>query len=136
MSYQTIRDLLRVQLNTTPGNLPTAWENVAYTPVVGDPYQSVHLLPARTENPTFDRPFRRETGLMQVSLFFPVNAGPDPAALRAQAIASMFPRGLTLVNGTLRVLIDASPFIGPARNEGAWYFLPVSIPYTADVYSD
>jgi len=132
MSYQIIRDLLRVRLNAIAMPLPTSWENVPFTPVTSA-WQKVDMLWAQTENPTMGDNFRRENGIMQVSLFYPPNAGPDPAALRAGSLAAWFPRGLSLVSGTLRVLIDRSPFIGPASQSGNWYFLPVSVPFLGDV---
>ena len=129
-----IRKLLEVQLNTL-GPFATAWENVPYSPQTGTPWQRVNLLPAQTENPTFGEDFRRPIGLLQVTLFYPLNMGAGAAETRAEAIHNAFKRGTTLIDGTLRVLIERSPYNGPGFVlEGSWYALPVSIPYMGDVF--
>jgi len=133
MSHQKARDLLRIRLNSIASPLDTAWENVPFTPATA-PWQQVDMLWAQTENPTMGDSFRRQNGIMQVGLFYPSNAGPDPAAHKADAIIAWFPRGRTMFDGTLRVLIDRTPYIGPARQEGSWYFVPVSVPFVVDVY--
>jgi hypothetical protein len=133
VSYTIIRELLERQLNTVPGNYPTAFENVAYKPSTGTAFQAVTLLPARTQNPSMGDGFKREVGLLQVTVHCPVNPGAQVATARAELIRSYFPRGLTLVSGSVRLLIDESPFINPAMNDGVWYKLPVSIPYIADI---
>jgi hypothetical protein len=139
MSDVVIRELLRVQLNSVSAWFETAWENVSYKPTINTPYQAVWLLPSETENPSYGggigQRLERRPGILQVSLFYPSNEGPENAAIRAEAIKAAFPRGLTLTSGSLRVLIMRSPFSSAGRPQGGWYMLPVSIPYVADVYS-
>jgi hypothetical protein len=132
MSHQKIRDLLRVRLNAIASPLDTAWENVPFTPGSAA-WQRVDMLWAPTENPTMGDNFRRANGIMQVSLFYPPNAGPDPAANKADALVAWFPRGWSVVDGSVRVKIDRTPFIGPAMQSGSWYLLPVSVPFLADI---
>lgn len=133
MSYKTVRMLLEQRLANLPSGLPTAWENTAYDPVVGTPYQRASLLPAQTEQPTLGDGFRREVGLMQVSLYFPENEGPGAAMTQAEAIREHFARGTTLINGSVRVVIERTPSIGLAFPDGGFYALPVSIDFFADV---
>ena len=134
MSDATIRKLLETQLNTA-GPFETAWENVSYRPAAGVPWQRVNLLPAQTENPTFGEPFRRPVGVLQITLFFPMGAGPGPAAARADVVRGIFRRGTVLGSGDVRVRLERDPYNGPAIPlDGAWYALPVSVPYVADVF--
>ena len=135
MSNVIIRALLEVHLNTIAPSIATAFENVPFTPVNGTPWQRVNLLTAPTLNPTFGDAFHRETGIFQVTLYYPENAGASACATRAELIRSQFVRGLTLTSGTLRVLIDRSPWVSQGMNDGGWYRMPVSIPYVADVYT-
>ena len=139
MSDVVIRELLRVQLNSVSASFETAWENVSYKPIINTPYQAAWLLPAEVENPSYGggtgQRLERHPGILQVSIFYPSNAGPEPAAIRAEVIKAAFPRGLTLSSGSLRVLIMRSPFSSAGRPQGAWYMVPVSIPYVADVYN-
>ena len=132
MSIAVIKKLLEVRLNTVGGIFPTAFENVPFTPVVGTAWQSVHILPGQTENPTFDS-LKREVGLMQVTLNFPQKAGAAEALARAELIRAGFVRGLSMVEGNVSVRILRSPYVGPAANDGVWYQVPLSVPYTADV---
>lgn len=132
MSYSTIRRLLEQHLVTNSVGIETAWENVPYKPGTAM-WQEVALLPARPENPTLGDAFRRETGIFQISVHAPLNVGPQVAQARADALLAAFARGLMLFSGTLRVMIDASPFIGPSVR-GEWFTIVVSVPYVADVH--
>lgn len=132
MSYATIRKLLEVRLNTVGGVFATAFENAPFTPA-RDPWQRVNLLPARTSNPTYGDSHKRELGLLQVMLHYPLNAGSAAALARAEVIRSGFPRGLVLSEGAVRIMINESPSISAGVNDGTWYQVPVSIPYIADV---
>ena len=134
MSNVIIRALLEVHLNAIAPNIATAFENVPFAPVNGTPWQRVNLLTAQTLNPTFGGNFHRETGIFQVMLAYPENAGAAAAATRAELIRLQFVRGTTLTSGSLRVLIDRWPWSSQGVNDGGWYRLPVSIPYIADVY--
>lgn len=136
MSNLIIRKLLETQLNSiTPSTLPTAWENLAFKPIAGSAWQRVNMLPAQTENPTMGEGFKREVGVLQVTLFYPLNEGPQKAMQRAEVIRAAFKRSTAWFEGTLRVLIERDPYISPAVVvDGAWYALPVSIPYMGDVF--
>ena len=134
MSYVVIRSLLEVRLNAITPNIQTAFENVPFTPVNPTPWQRINLLPARTLNPTLGDSFKRETGIFQVTLNYPENAGPAAAATQAELIRAQFVRGTSLISGKVRVLIDEAPYVSPAMSDGGWYRLPISIPFIADVF--
>lgn len=135
MSVVAIRSLLELRLAAMAPALATAFENFPFTPVNGTPWQKVNLLVARPLDPTLGYGFQRDSGIFQVMVFYPENTGPAAAAARADLICAQFARGLTLTSGTLRVLVDRSPYASTGRNEGGWYGLPVTIPYVADTYS-
>jgi hypothetical protein len=135
MSYEIIRKLLEQRLNTITPALATVFENMPYTPVKGTPWQAVHMLPAPTENPTMGDQHHREVGEFQVSLNYPPMAGSQAANARAQLIREAFPRGLTLTEGTLRVLIDRTPYVLRAQQSDSWFFLAVAVPYMAEVFT-
>lgn len=133
MTYVVIRRLLELRFNSLSPTLDTAFENVPYTPKQGTPWQRLNMLPSETDNPTFGDTFMRESGIFQVTLFYPVNAGSSAAQTRAELIRSWFARGLTMTESGIRVLVDKSPSVGPAAVVEGWHILPVSIPYIADV---
>lgn len=141
MSYVVIRQLLEVHLNALGGGLPTAWENVPYKPVVGTPYQRVNLLPAETDNPTMGvmegsgAALKREAGVFQLTLFYPLNEGAGNATARAELLRNHYKRGTVLASGNVRLVIDSSPSVGRALVDEGYFVVPVSVPYRADVLS-
>lgn len=135
MSDQVIRSLLETRLDTLSPSIPTVKENTAYTPVKGTVYQRVFILKAQTENPTLGDGFKRERGILQVNLYYPEFVGSGTSTARAELIKTLFKRGTTMNSGTLRVMIDRSPYTSQGLNNDGFFVLPVSIPFFADVYS-
>jgi hypothetical protein len=136
MSHVTIFQLLEQRLNANAGGLAIVFENIKYKPQTPTPWMRLNFLPAQTDNPTMGDGFKRENGLMQVSLFYPVGEGATNARAQADALCMAFKRGTSMNSGTLRVLVDKAPFIGPSFTlDGAWFVLPVSVPYIGDVFS-
>lgn len=141
MSRAIIRKLLETRLNAMSPALPTAFENVPFSVVGRVAYQKVHLLMAEPAHPTMGAlhgsgsALRRESGILQVTLHHPENAGPAPTEARFALLTDHFYRGLVLAEGAVRLVVDTSPATGPGRNEGGFYVVPVSIGFYADVYS-
>jgi len=133
MSYAIIRKLLETRLNAVEPSFKTIFENAPGKPAVGAPHQRVTLLPADTQAPTLPAGMKREVGYLQVDLYYPENAGAAQATAKAEAIRAQFPRGLSLVEGAVRLWLNQEPSLGRGRNEGGFYQLPVYIYYCADV---
>jgi len=134
MSISSVRIALENKLNAMTPTLSTAWENVPFTPVTGTPYQRAYLMPATPANPTMGDGYYREQGIFQVSLFYPLQAGPKTAADRAELIRAAFKRGTTLTSGTVSVIIERTPEIGQGRVDGDRWALPVKIRWYAGIY--
>lgn len=134
MSLKLISQALETHLATMSPALATAWENTAYMPVTGTPYQRVNLLPATPDNSSQGSNHYREIGLMQVMLCYPVGNGRADALTRAELLRSHFKRGLTLTNTSLQVIITQTPAIGGAFIDNDWYMVPVSIYYQSDIF--
>lgn len=134
MSQLNASNLLEQHLKDVGGaSFPTAWENVPFTPQAGVAWQAVHGLPSQTLNPSYGDNFERLVGVMQVMLLYPKNEGRHNAQTRAEVLRQGFKRGTTLLTAGVRVLVDRSPWVGVAMTDGAWYRVPVSIPYIVDV---
>ncbi len=134
MSLKTIRNLLQTKLTTITSPLATAWENSRFKPVTGTAWQKIHLLPAESENPTLGSTVLiYESGIFQISLFYPSMAGPNDAVTRAEAIKALFPRGLSLSSDGITIKIYKTPAIATAFYDDGWYVLPVSIYYYSHV---
>jgi hypothetical protein len=133
MSYELIRVALEGRLNDLMPFVSTAWENVNFV-APSSLHQRAFILPAGTSNPTYGDTLMRESGILQVSVCSPAGDGSSNAMARTELIRSWFPRGLSLVNGTVTVIIAGTPSIAPAIYEQKLYVLVVSIPYLCDVH--
>ena len=135
MSITHVRAALETKLNAMAPALQTAWENVGYTPVTGTAYQACYLMPAEPENPTLGDGYYREHGILQISLFYPLQAGPQAAEARAQLIRTTFARGTSMTSGGVTVRIEATPYIGQGRQDGDRWHVPVKIRWFAGIFS-
>jgi len=133
MSIASVRTALETKLNAISPALATAWQNVGYTPVTGTPYQACYLMPATPDNPTLGDGFYREQGILQVSLFYPLQAGPQTAETRASLIRATFKRGTAMTSGSVKVLIDRTPEIGQGRVDDDRWMIPVKIRWSAGI---
>lgn len=135
MSDKAIRAALEARLDLLAPALATAWENAPFKPTVGTPHQRVHLLRAEPENLSSSGASKRLSGFMQVMLFYPQNKGPGDAETRAEALRAHFPTALTLVNSGVSVVIEGTPYIMAGFKDGAWWAVPVRVPYFANIVS-
>jgi len=113
--------------------LSTAWENVAFTPVAGTPYQAAFLMCAAPDNPTLGDGFYRALGIFQVSLFYPLQAGAGTAEAKAELIRTTFKRGTSMVLGSVTVRVERTPDIGQGRVDGDRWHVPVKIRWFAGI---
>jgi len=135
MSISSVRIALETKLATITPALSTAYENVPFTPVTGVPYAAAYLLPATPANPTMGDGYYREQGIFQVTLRYPLQAGPKTAADRAELIRAAFKRGTTLTSGTVSVIIERTPEIGQGRRDGDRWMQIVRIRWYAGVFA-
>lgn len=131
----TIRAALETRLAGMSPGLATQWENAAFTPVAGTPYQAVSLVMATPQSPTIGDGFYRELGFLQVTLRYPQNAGAGAADAQARAIRAWFPRGLSLTAGGVTVTVSATADIRPGFIDGDRYAVPVRIAFFANIFS-
>lgn len=132
MSVVSIRAALETALNGMSPSLSTAWENVAFSPVAGTPYQIVNVLFAEPENVEYGSR-HREVGYMQVKLMYPLQAGTATAAARAQLLRTTFTRGNTFSSGGVTVMTHRTPEIQPGTTEGDRYAINVIIRFYANI---
>jgi hypothetical protein len=127
-----VRAALEIALAAMSPNLASAWENTPYVPVAGTPYQRVFLLAAPPENLEIG-PIYIEQGILQVSLAYPLDGGPQAAAARAELIRSTFKRGASFTASGVTVNIERTPEIAPAQIEQDRYVLPVKVRFFAHI---
>lgn len=104
MSYQKIQSLLDTHLQTLSGLPALQLENTRNIGQTGIPFSRATLLPARATQATVGLQGRdSRTGLYQVDLFYPLDAGISTINTMADSVIDHFPRGLALIDNGLRV---------------------------------
>lgn len=134
MSIGSVRAALESKLNAITPALATVWENTAYTPITGTPYQRVFLLPADPSNPTVGDKFYREQGIFQITLMYPLQTGAKAAQDRAELIRTAFKRGTSMISGSVTVKVEKTPAISPGRVDEDRWSVPVKIRWYADIF--
>lgn len=130
MSLLAVRQALEAALAAMSPALATQWENTVYVPVDGTPYQRVYLLAAQPDNPEMGGHVT-ERGFLQISLCYPLDAGPNAAMTRAELIRSTFKRGDAFTASGITTQIERTPEIAPAMIEEDRYVLPVRVRFFA-----
>lgn len=134
MSNLNIRRAFEERLALMTPELSTQYENKAFTPVVGTPYQKAFLLPAQPENPTMGDAYRRYVGVFQVTLCYPINTYAVDVQTRAEAIANHFKRATSMTEAGQTVLVLRTPTISPAFITDDRYNLVISIFYQSELF--
>lgn len=122
----SVRKALETRLASMVPLLATQWENRAFKPSAGTPYQKVDLLFAEPINEEIGRQFQ-EQGYLQVSLRYPVGTSAADALTKAQAVRDWFPKGLPMIADGLTVNVNKIPSISPATIDGDRYCVLVKI---------
>jgi hypothetical protein len=128
------RALERKLMQITPA-IATAFENVAFTPVAGTPYQRVVVSPSKTVNPTFGSDYYREIGELQIFLAYPTGKGSTEALTRAALIQDHFKRGMELQEGAVTINFFHTPKVQGSLLTADRLVVPVIVPYDAEVLS-
>jgi len=134
MSNANIQDALELALNSLTPAILTAWPNVSIEPGSLELYQRADTLFAEPSNPTIGDGFYRELGYMQVTLYYPVQAGSRAAVTRAEMIRTLFKRGSTFTNGGIDVKIPRKPSLSLGNPQDGRYTVIVKIPFYADIF--
>ena len=132
MSVVKIRAALETALNGMTPAMATAWENAAFVPVPGTPYQQVNVLFATPLNAEIGSR-HQEIGYMQVKLMYPLQVGTATSSVRAELIRATFKRGATFSNGGITTMITDTTEISPGSIDGDRYSLPVKIKFVAQI---
>lgn len=127
-----VRAALETALDGISPALATAWENAAYRPISGTPFQQAFLHRARPDNSEMGSAFT-ENGIFQVNLNYPLDAGPKDAEARAELIRTTFAVASSFTSGAVTVNITDTPEIAPGRAENDRFVVPVKIRWLARI---
>ena len=133
MTIALIRAALEIRLASITPAVSTAAENIAFTPASGVPYQRSNLLPNTPDDGQIGSSVYFEVGIFQVTVCYPINAGPGPAEARAQLIKNAFKRGTTLVNGGVTVIVMNQPSVASALIDDDRFCIPISVRYQSQL---
>lgn len=135
MSELTVKAALESALDELLPAIATARENVHFeVPAPDVPYQRVDMLRNTPDNPEIGSGHQL-LGILQVSLFYPANAGSGAALTRAQQIRDLFYRGLSITQGGITTTIENTPEIGSGSPDGDRYMVPVRIRWFASIFN-
>ena len=132
MSVVKIRAALETAVNAMTPALSTAFENAAFVPVAGTPYQQVNILFATPDNTEYGSHYR-ELGYMQIRLMYPQAVGTSVVAARAELIRSTFYRGATFVSSGVSVIVEKTPEVSPGSVDGDRWAVPVKVRFFANL---
>lgn len=127
MSQTKIRAALETALASIVPPISTAYQNFTFTPVTGQPYQDVYLLPAEPNNWAMGNASRQERGIFQINLKYPTGGGPAAAGVRAELIQSLFERGASFTRDGITVQVERTPDIGDGRSDDGRWMVPVRV---------
>lgn len=111
-----------------PASLPIAYPNVSGQLPTTD-YLRVNILPAQTETIGVTT-LSRERGIVQIDVMTRAGIGATKAGDYAAAVLSLFPRNLALTEAGEAVRFEREGWAAPALQDGTWYMVPISIPYS------
>lgn len=133
MSDKIVQTLLETALRDNLAAMDTAYENVAFKPTPGAPYQRVEHLRANPENPEMTGNFKRLLGIMQVTLMYPQSKGAGAAMDRAALTAAYFRKGRQITGSGVTVTVGGAPHVMAGAVDGDRWSVPVRIPYFANI---
>ncbi len=133
MSNEIIRAAFETRLDAWAAthSLPVAHQNEGFTPPEGA-YVRCWLLPAPTRSYGLEGVHRKYSGVFQVDLCMPPDAGPNDATELAKSLDAIFPMTAPMTQSGLHVWITDPVSEGPGKQEQNHYVVPVSCGYRAD----
>lgn len=122
--FNDMQAALDTQLSTLSGGYDIAWPNTTYEPVTNTIYLRPNFIPDDTIQVTLGTNGKDETqGIYQIDIVSPRGSG---RTTLTDNVADHFKRGTVLTYNNLKLRVR-SVSIAPAINDGAWFFVPVSV---------
>jgi hypothetical protein len=131
VNYDAVRILLTAQLKAVAG-LPTLQgENTRITPISGQPWCRISLLPAEPIPLSIGPSGMNEhRGIAQVDLFYAQDVGTVAPNAMAALVMAAFPRGFNALSGADNVQVSGSHQLTAYQVE-SWYVVPVVVRWSS-----
>ena len=130
-----IRQALETYADTLAPKLPTAYENVNFSPPVG-PYQAYFVLFAEPDDAGYKDSDYFQRGIFTIVLLYPTNQGPGNADARAKLFRQHFKRGTTIALPKYSVVVERTPEITGGNIEDNRFVVRVRVRWYAQVERD
>ncbi|MCD8212672.1 MAG: DUF4128 domain-containing protein [Campylobacter sp.] len=122
-----IRQALEKAVLAVSPQIDTQFENTAFSPRAGLPYQQLFFLPSKSDTLTIDEAANLKSGVFQITLRYPAGGGVKDVFERIRAYEDVFKVGTKLRNGGTEVYINAPLSINILGIDGDRYSLALSI---------
>lgn len=135
MSHATIRQLVEKRLSdyASTKKIRVAYENVAFTPKVGEVYLESDLTPIDTQSKTLNGgDHRLYIGIYQINIICHLSTGLAKANELAAEIVNLFPIYQPLSRGAFKVMPTTHVRVLEGLTRDSSYMLPVNFFYRAD----
>lgn len=131
MTATAIETALKARLATLA--LPKAWPNQDYDPTASGklPYIACDLVKADTTDATLDAVQPVSTGRLIATVVVARGTSTATANGHADTIAALFPMGLRITAGSQTITITQPAHIREGMADGAYWRVPVSVPFLA-----
>ena len=130
MKTTEILALLESKLLAMPGVLPTAFENVTFTPPATAYQACYHLLNSPVDM-GLEGTLTEKRGILQITLRYPESKGRQQAGVMADQIEAHFKAPQILQGADFRIELNKTPSIASGSlDEGRWC-VPISIYWRA-----
>jgi len=131
MSLVKIRSAFEVAVNAITPTIPTAYENINYTPSNGVDYQELYLLPAINEDISIESSDFVSKGIFQITLKYKTGRGSYDIATRADLYVKSFKTGRKLIKDDVTVIVMDTPKVINLGTSGDRIIYAISINYRA-----
>ena len=130
MKISEIKALLEQKLLAMPGVLPTAFENVPFTPTTA-PYQSCYHLLNSPVDMGLEGTLTEERGILQITVRYPAGKGRQAADAMVDQLKAYFKAPQILQGSDFRVELNKTPGVSSGTSDEGRWCIPVSIPWRA-----
>lgn len=131
MSLSLIKGALENKIMSITPNIATAYENVAFTPTAGVPYQELFFVPAINEAQYINEVTYKAKGIFQINLNYLVGVGTADVMARAKLYVDAFYVGLKMINQGQEVIISDTPDVRVLGKNGDRYIVVISVNWKA-----
>lgn len=112
--------------------MPGVYENATYEPEADQAWFEFYYIPNAPVVVTMgDAGFDEHTGIVQINLNYPLNAGSGSALAMADQIRALFPAGSRHTFNTQTVKVRSCGVTGAGQLVNGYYQLILTITYTA-----